>query len=118
MELRPLAADGATVLRPQGRIDHTHADAFQQALAPYLRDCVGGAALVIDLADISYISSIGLRALMLALKQVKPEGGRLVLAGLTPLVMEVFKISRFDLLFEIFADTQTAVAAILAGRAA
>jgi len=119
MELRPLAAGGATVLRPQGRIDHTHADAFQQALAPHLRDCAaGGASLVIDMADISYISSIGLRALMLALKQVKPQGGRLVLAGLTPLVLEVFKISRFDLLFELFSDQQAAVAALAAGRAA
>jgi len=101
------------VLSPQGRIDHTHADGFQQALAPHLRDCVGGgAALLIDFSGVNYISSIGLRALMVAIKQVKAQGGRMVLAELTPLVLEVFKISRFDMLFEIFADRASALAAL------
>jgi anti-anti-sigma factor len=113
MELQPLTAGSATVLRPQGRIDHTHADDFQLAMTPHLRDCAaGGSKLVIDMAGVSYISSIGLRALMLAIKQVKAQGGRMVLAGLTPLVLEVFKISRFDMLFEIFADQQAAVTAL------
>jgi anti-anti-sigma factor len=113
MELQPLTAGSATVLRPQGRIDHTHADDFQLAMVPHLRDCAaGGAKLIIDMAGVSYISSIGLRALMLAIKQVKAQGGRMVLAGLTPLVLEVFKISRFDMLFEIFADQQAAVTAL------
>jgi len=53
-----------------------------------------------------------LRALMVAIKQVKPQGGRMVLAALTPLVLEVFTISRFDMLFEIFSDRAAALAAV------
>ncbi len=113
MDLQPLAVSGATVLRPEGRIDHTHADAFKSALEPHLATCTeGGAALVLDFAQVSYISSIGLRALMLAIKQVKAQRGRLVLAGLSPLVLEVFKISRFDMLFEILPDRDAALAAL------
>lgn len=113
MDLTPQQAGRAVVLSPSGRIDHTHADAFQQALAPYLADCgAGGVQLVLDLSGVSYISSIGLRALMVAIKQVKPRGGRMPLAALGPLVLEVFKISRFDLLFEIFPSVAEALAAL------
>lgn len=113
MELTPQAAGRSIVLNPAGRIDHTHADAFKLALDPYLRDCsTGGARLVIDFSRVDYISSIGLRALMIAIKQVKAQGGRMVLAALTPMVLEVFKISRFDMLFEIFATREDALAAL------
>lgn len=113
MELYPQLDGRTLVLNPAGRIDHTHADAFKLALDPYLRDCTrDGAPLVLDFSQVSYISSIGLRALMVAIKQVKPQGGRMVLAALTPLVLEVFTISRFDLLFEIFSDRAAALAAL------
>jgi len=115
MELQPKQEGSTVVLSPAGRIDHTHADAFKQALDPHLADCRrDGAPLVIDFSDISYISSIGLRALMVAIKQVKAQGGRMVLAALQPLVLEVFTISRFDMLFEIFPDRAAAVAAVSA----
>jgi anti-anti-sigma factor len=113
MELSPRQAGHALVLHPAGRIDHTHADDFALALAPHLRDCVaGGAALVIDMSRVDYISSIGLRVLMVAIKDVKPKGGRMVLCALAPLVLEVFKISRFDMLFQIFATQDQALAAL------
>jgi anti-anti-sigma factor len=113
MELSPRQAGKTLVLHPAGRIDHTHADAFAAALAPHLRDCVaGGQALVIDMSGVDYISSIGLRVLMVAIKQVKPKGGRMALCGLAPLVLEVFTISRFDLLFQIFATQAEALAAL------
>jgi len=113
MELQPQQAGSTVVLSPAGRIDHTHADAFKLALDPHLRDCgKDGAALVLDFSGVNYISSIGLRALMLAIKQVKTQGGRMVLAALQPLVLEVFTISRFDMLFEIFSDRAAALAAV------
>lgn len=115
MELQPEQEGNTIVLSPAGRIDHTHADAFKLALDPHLVDCrKDGAPLVIDFSAVSYISSIGLRALMVAIKQVKAQGGRMVLAALQPLVLEVFTISRFDMLFEIFPDRAAAVTAVAA----
>lgn len=101
------------ILSVHGRIDHANTEAFQQALAPYLADCSdSGMSIVLDLADVEYISSIGLRALMLASRKAKSQSGKIVLAALTPIVSEVFKISRFDTLFEIFQTTEAAIAAL------
>lgn len=112
MELSPQQAARSVVLSPSGRIDHATADGFAAALAPHLRDCRrDGASLVIDFSAVTFISSIGLRALMIAIKQVKAQGGRLALCALSPLVDEVFRISRFDLLFDIYPTRAAALAA-------
>lgn len=58
--------------------------------------------LLRDFAGVEYVSSVGLRVLMLAAKQVKAQNGRIAIAALTPLVSEVFQISRFDLVFSVF----------------
>jgi anti-anti-sigma factor len=101
------------VLMPQGRIDHASAEAFSVAMRPYLAECkAGGVALVIDFGAIEYISSVGLRAMMLAARQVKAQSGRIALAGLTPLVREVFDISRFNLVYQIWDGVDAAVEAV------
>ena len=76
------------VLKVQGRIDHAAAPAFQEALAPYLAACSNGKVpLALDFSAVEYISSIGLRALMLAARQVKAQGGRIAIVALTPLAL-------------------------------
>lgn len=106
---------GVVVVAPRGRIDQTTAEAFQAALAPCLEACVEGAPpVVLDFTGVPYISSVGLRALMLASRRATAQKGRLVIAGLVPLVREVFEISRFNLVFNIF-DSVDAAAAALAG---
>lgn len=113
MELHTREEGNAVVLRPQGRIDHTHADSFRLGLEPNVSACTReGKALILDLSGVTFISSIGLRALMIAAKQVKAQGGRMMLADLTPLVREVFQISRFDLLFDIHPTLAGALAAL------
>lgn len=112
MDLEPRKQGSATVLTPPGRIDHATAEGFQTALQPYLDMCDGPKALVIlDMHRVEYISSVGLRVLMMAARQVKGRNGHIVVAGLTPLVKEVFDISRFNLVFDLFADVPAALAA-------
>lgn len=113
MDLKPIHQGSATVLSPAGRIDHATADAFQGALQPHLDQCrAGQAPIVLDMHGLDYISSVGLRVLMMAARQVKTQHGRIVIAGLTPLVKEVFDISRFNLVFELFEDRRAAIAAL------
>ena len=64
--------------------------------------------LALDFSAVEYISSIGLRALMLAARQVKAQGGRIAIVALTPVVADVLRIARFDLVFPIFGDLETA----------
>ncbi len=113
MELPTRRVGAAIVVSPKGRIDHQHADSFKQALDPYLGECkAGGAPLVLDFSAVSYISSVGLRALMLAARQVKAQGGRIAIAALTPIVGEVFEISRFNLVYAVFAYVDAALTSL------
>lgn len=112
MDLQPRQQGTLTVLSPIGRIDHASADAFQAALQPHLEPCRDGkGALVLDMHALEYISSVGLRVLMMAARQAKAQNGRIVIAGLTPLVREVFEISRFNLVFDLYDDVAAALAA-------
>ncbi|HEX2570546.1 MAG TPA: STAS domain-containing protein [Polyangia bacterium] len=102
-----------TVLAPAGRIDLTSGEAFQAAvLAAVHRHEPAGALVVLDFSGVEYISSIGLRALMVAAKQTKALGGQLAIAALTPVVHEIFHISRFDLVLKAFASLREALAAL------
>ncbi|MGH7413096.1 MAG: STAS domain-containing protein [Candidatus Rokuibacteriota bacterium] len=85
MELAAKRFADTVALFPARRLDHSTADTFKAALAPHLAACTaGGDRVVIDLAGVEYISSVGLRMLMLASKQVKAQGGALAVADLQP----------------------------------
>jgi anti-anti-sigma factor len=113
MELSPKRLADAVVLAPGGRIDHATAEAFRAALVPFTERCVaGGDQLVLDLSRVQYISSAGLRVLMLARKQAKANGGTLAVAGLQPVVQEIFEISRFTMVFDVFPTVREALARI------
>jgi anti-anti-sigma factor len=92
------------ILRPSGRIDHQSADAFNTALIPYLDECkTGGVHLLFDLSALDYISSAGLRVLMVATKKAKPVGGEIAVAAPQAVVREVLEITRFNLVFPVHA---------------
>lgn len=101
----------ATVAAPRGRIDHASAAEFEAALAPLLAEAVQHqGALVLDFSGVDYISSVGLRALMIASRQAREGGVPLVLAALRSVVAEIFAISRFDKVLSIEATLQDAMA--------
>jgi anti-sigma B factor antagonist len=111
MELAAKRFADTVALYAMGRIDHATADSFKAALAPHLADVASGRdRAVIDLAGVEYISSVGLRVLMLASKQVKAQGGALAVADLQPVVREIFEISRFNLVLEVFPTLRDALA--------
>ena len=115
MHLQHHQTGNTVVLSPAGRIDHASADDFREAVTPWLDGChdrPGGHALVFDMAGVDYISSAGLRVLMLAAKHCNPSGGRIVIAALQPVVDEIFRISRFDLLFTLHQTVAAAVASL------
>jgi len=66
--------------------------------------------VVLDFSGVEYISSVGLRVLMLAAKQVKVQKGTIVIAGMQPVVKEIFDISRFNYVFASFPALRDAVA--------
>lgn len=103
----------ATVISPKGRLDHEHCDAFRAELAGHVEAASRDARpLVLDLSGLEYVSSAGLRCLMLAAKDAGARNCRIVVAAMQPVVAEIFKISRFHLVFEAFPTLRDALAAV------
>jgi anti-anti-sigma factor len=99
MEIREERSDGTLVVVPVGRVDSGTAGALEGRLLDRL--AAGHRQLVIDLAEVQYISSAGLRVLLLTLNKLKAVGGRLVLCSMGHSVREVFELAGFTAIFEI-----------------
>jgi anti-anti-sigma factor len=101
------------VVAPAGRLDHTAAGDFERTLMPLLDPGAGSrTGIVIDLRGIDYISSVGLRVLMIAAKAMRSRGARIAVAELQPTVAEIFAISRFNGVIEIFSSVDAALNAM------
>jgi anti-anti-sigma factor len=86
-------------IKAKGRIDALSASELQKVFQQLI--LAGERVLLADLSGIHYISSAGLRVFITAQKELKKVGGEMLLAGLTPQVFEVFKISGVDQLFRM-----------------
>lgn len=100
-------------LAPQGRIDQAGAPVFQEALLAHVDNCKdGGHVILVDMGGVDFISSVGLRAFMIASKTTRPQQGRILVAAMNDVVREVFQISRFDKVVECHDTLESAKAAI------
>lgn len=108
MEISEQRQGDVVVLGPVGRINNDTSPEFQSRLL----GCVGSGAVLVDLSRVEYISSAGLRALMMASKQSKAVNGRLAVAALTPVVKEIFTISRFSYVVAVYETAADALAAL------
>ncbi len=98
---------------PVGRVDHTNAETLRLALAPLFGQADDvTSALVLDFSGVEYISSVGLRVLMVAAKEARSCRARIAVAALQPVVDEIFAISRFNHVLEVFPSVREALAQI------
>ena len=99
-------SDELQVLRPQGRLDSdTSPELARQASEVIGR---GGRRLLLDLKDLYYISSAGLRAVLSAAKEMTAVGGRLAISSPNNDVTEVFDISGFVSVVEVHRSAESA----------
>lgn len=100
-----------TLVVPHGRLDFGTAPAFEKQLQDAL---VGGgtapARLIIDCEALDYVSSAGLRAILLAARASQRAGITFALCALTPAVREVFDLSGFSRIITVHPDRATALA--------
>lgn len=89
--------DGAE-LRLEGRMDTTSAPAAQEV---FLKAAGEYAKIVLNFESLDYVSSAGLRALLILQKQVNRTGGTLTLTNVSPAVMEVFEMTGFSGILQI-----------------
>ena len=90
------------VLTVSGRLDQTQSPELEERLNDLLDQ--GYVRLIIDLSEVTYVNSGGLRCLVTAWRRANASAGDLVLCELTPRVKEVFDIVGFENVFTIFTD--------------
>ncbi|MGE3319118.1 MAG: STAS domain-containing protein [Candidatus Berkiella sp.] len=110
MEITEDKIDGQVVISLSGRIDSTAAVEFEEKIIEIIDK--GNNTMIIDFLRIQFISSAGLRVLLLAAKKVKPYGGKIVLCDMSKDVREVFDISGFSSIFDIQENVQSAIDSI------
>ena len=115
MEIGEERAGGALVVAPTGRVDSVSSGELERHLVSRLD--AGERRLVIDLTGVEYISSAGLRVLLLAAKRLKPPAGALVLCGIGPSVRTVLELAGFMSLFVVEPARAQALARIEAAPA-
>ena len=113
MPLSHRSYGAARVVALRGRLDHDNCEGFQADLSGQLEACMQeGAALVLDVSGLEYVSSAGLRCLMIAAKQAASRSSRIVVAAPQPVVAEILQISRFNLVLPVFGTTREALASV------
>jgi anti-sigma B factor antagonist len=106
---------GHVVLLLSGRLDAAHAESLKCALKRIIDS--GSVYVVVDLADVPFIDSAGLSALVFGLKLARRAGGDVMLAGVQPQTLTVLSLTMLDKVFTVYA-TQEAALASLATHAA
>ena len=91
-----------------GRLDASSSPGVEKQLRALIDQ--GEDRLVLDFSELTYISSLGLRVLIVAAKDVQKVNGKLTLAGLNDHIHEIFRIAHFTNIFSIYPSREEAVA--------
>ena len=110
MEITESKAGTTLILGISGRLDATTSPDLDKLITQRLQS--GANNLLMDLSQLQYISSAGLRVLAVALKQVSANSGRMRLCGLREPVKMVFDVSGFTSFFPISASVEEALASL------
>ena len=109
MEIAETKKNGVVVLGVDGRVDASNAAILEQKILAVI--AAGENRLVIDCARLEYMSSAGLRVLLVAAKRLS-NTGKLGVAALNNQIRDVFDIAGFSSIFQIYRTPDEAVAAL------
>jgi anti-anti-sigma factor len=106
MEINERRVADILTLSVSGKLDTTSAKAFEETILGRIES--GERRIIIDLAQLDYVSSTGLRVLLLANKRLNSANGRIALCSLRGSVREVFDIAGFSSIFSIYGSHEDA----------
>jgi anti-sigma B factor antagonist len=108
MEVSTTPFENVTAVAVKGRVDSTTADGLTSRLSELVKS--GASRLVIDLKEVSYISSAGFRTLLITARAVGQASGKMVLCGISGEMQRLFDLSGFSELFTILPNRDDALA--------
>lgn len=97
MNVKKMMNGEVLTLKVVGRIDTTNAKDFEEIISNEVKDIKG---LILDFAELEYISSAGLRVLLIAIKLMKKQGSMKVINS-NEMVKEIFEVTGFADLVEV-----------------
>lgn len=98
-----------TIIQPRGRLDANGTTYLENELESLASD--NQHQIVVDFNQVSYISSTGLRTLLLAVRRAKRHGGDVKLCNLSAAVRKIFRMAGFDMILDIQDGEEQAVKA-------
>jgi anti-anti-sigma factor len=103
---------GITMIRLVGRMDVRGAQEVDLKFTGVTS--VNQGAFIVDMSQVDFLASIGIRTLLVSAKAVKARGGQLVLFNPTDLVASVLEMSGIADILPVFHDLSAARAAVTA----
>jgi len=110
MEIHKEQVGNISVVMASGRLDGIYSSAFANQVGELVTEA--NPKILIDFADIDFVTSAGLRALLLLVKKAKASGSVFALCGVNEQVREVLDVSGFPAMFNIYADRAEGIAAL------
>ena len=98
MHYEEFDSDGTLQLDVEGKIDALTSEEFQNVV---LKAFTKSNTVIVNLEKVQYMSSAGLRALILGEKTAKSKGGQMIIINTQPQVLDVFRVAGFDSLLDI-----------------
>ncbi len=110
LELQTDQTEGVLIISVTGRIDGMNAQEFHKNLDKEIG--VSENPVVLDLGNLSYISSAGLRSILLIAKTLQGRKTKFILCSLPGPIKEIFEIAGFDKIINVLESRSDAMAAI------
>ena len=101
-----------TIAVLSGKLGVNVAEELRTELSSVLSKCERG--VVLDMSDVHFVGSGGLRALMLVYREAEGAGKKMAMIRVQPAVNKIFKLTTFDALFHIHEDEADAIKSLSA----
>ncbi|MBR3538234.1 MAG: STAS domain-containing protein [Eubacterium sp.] len=98
MHYEEIESEGMVQLNVEGKIDSLNCDEFQNLV---LKSFTKTNTVIVNLEAVPYMSSAGLRALIIGEKTAKSKGGKQIIINVQPQVQDVLRVTGFDSILEI-----------------
>jgi anti-sigma B factor antagonist len=108
-------SDQITHVALRGRLDTTAVGDVELKFTGYT--VPSGKPLLLDMSEVTFLSSLGLRMLLTVAKALDRRGAKMVLLSPQPLVRDILSLSGFDQLIAVHDNEGTALAFLKGGEA-
>ncbi len=107
MNISTTNIESVAVVRLEGNLDTNTSSDAQESLNQLIDG--GTSKILVNLAEVDFVSSAGLRILLVTAKKLSGSGGNLRISNLNETVTEVFEISGFSTILDVFGSEEEAL---------